>query len=172
MAKGSVRKFALRVAACWIVMMALDLLLNAGAFAKLWFEPGPFLLGPEDLFRRLPLGYAAFLLQAAAYVWLANRMGVKNARQGALFGLKLGVILGIAAALGLRSGTTASWTILLVGWLIGGIVLTTGAGFMAGFSCVHGEKRALISALVFLLGAVIVISILQSTGLVPARRIG
>ena len=172
MAKGSVGKFALRIAACWIVMIALDLLLNAGAFAKLWFEPGPFLLGPEDLFRRLPLGYTAFLLQATAYVWLANHMGVKSARQGALFGLKLGVILGVAAALGLRSGTTASWTILLVAWLIGGTVLTTGAGFMAGFSCEHGEKRALLSALLLLVGAVIVISILQSTGLAPARRIG
>jgi hypothetical protein len=166
----SIRKFILRVVASWIVMMALDLLLNAGLFAKLWLEPSSFLLGPRDLFRRLPLGYAAFLLQALAYVWLANRMGVRNWRQGTLFGLKLGVILSIAAVLGLRSGTTASWTMLLVAWLIGGTVLTTGACLMAGFSSDRGEKKALVSAFLILIGAVILIAVLQSTGLVPVRR--
>jgi hypothetical protein len=54
--KTSARKFILRVLASWLAMIALDLLLNAGLFAKLWFEPSPFLLSPEDLFRRLPAG--------------------------------------------------------------------------------------------------------------------
>ena len=168
----SVRRFILRVVASWIVMMALDLLLNAGLFAKLWLEPSSFLLGPRELFQRLPLGYFAFLLQALAYVWLANRIGVRTWRQGTLFGLKLGAILNTAAVLLLRSGTTASWTMLLVGWLIGGTLLTIGACSMAGFSSERSEKKALVSAFLLLIGAVIVISVLQSTGLVPFRRMG
>lgn len=164
------RKFILRILASWILMVALDLLLNAGIFAKLWLEPNSFLLSPQDLFRRLPLGYIAFLVQAAAYVWLAARIGVRNWKQGALFGLILGVVLNIASVLGLRSGTTASWTMLFAAWLIGGTVLTAGACFVAGFAAEHGEKRALLGAFLFLIGSVILIALLQSTGLVPARR--
>ena len=168
----SARQFILRVLASWLVMAALDLLLNAGLFAKLWFEPSPFLLPPEDLFRRLPLGYAAFLAQAVAYVWLTIRMGARNWRQGGLFGLKLGAILSIAFVLGLRSGTTASWTMLLVAWLIGGTILTTGACFMAGLASERGEKRALLSALLCFVAALVVIVLLQSFGLAPTRRMG
>jgi hypothetical protein len=168
----SVRKLSLTVLACLLTMMALDLLLNAGVFAKLWFEPSPFLLPPEDLFRRLPLGYLAFLLQALVYVWLSRIAGAKTRRQGSLFGLKLGAVLNAAAVLGLRSGTTANWTTLLVGWLIGGTVLTVGACFMAGFASERGEKRALLSASILFVGALVLIAVLQSIGLVPAKHIG
>jgi hypothetical protein len=170
--KVSVRGFILRVLASLLCMIALDLLLNAGIFAKLWFEPSPFLLPPEGLFRRLPLGYLAFLLQAVAYVWLAMLAGATSWRRGALFGLKLGAILGLAAALGLRSATTGSWTMLMTAYLIGGTVLTTGACFMAGLAAERGERRAVVSAVLLLVGAFIVIVILQSTGLVPTRRMG
>jgi len=165
------RRLILRVLASWILMIALDLLLNAGLFAKLWLEPSSFLLAPRELFRRLPLGYLAFLGQAIAYVWLATLIGVRNWKQGTVFGLKLGVLLNVASVLGLRSGTTASWTMLLVAWLIGGIVLTVGACFMAGFSEERGERRALLSAFLVLIGSVVLIALLQSTGLVPARSL-
>ena len=166
----SLRRFILRVLASWIFMVALDLLLNAGLFAKLWLEPSSFLLAPQDLLRRLYLGYIAFLVQAVAYVWLTARIGVRNWKQGSLFGLILGAVLNIASVLGLRSGTTASWTMLLVAWLIGGTVLATGACFAAGFAAERGEKRALLSAFLFLIGSVILIMLLQSTGIVPAQR--
>jgi len=167
-----VRKFILRVLASWLAMIALDLLLNAGLFAKLWLVPGSFLLSPEELFRRLPLGYAAFLLQAIAYVWLTKLIGAGTWRRSSLFGLKLGALLGIASVLGLRSGTTASWTMLLVAWLVDETVLTTGACFMAGLAAERGEKRALVSALILFVCAFIVIAVLQSTGLVPAKHMG
>lgn len=170
--KVSIRKFILRVLASWIVMMALDLLLNAGLFARFWLEPSSFLLSPTELFSRLPLGYLAFLLQALVAVWLTIRIGVRNWRQGSLFGFELGALLSIAAVLGLRSATTASWTTLLVGWLIDGTVLTTGACFTAGFASQVGEKKTLLRAVLFLLGAVALIVVLQSAGLVPARRMG
>ena len=166
------RKFILRVLASWLAMIALDLLLNAGLFAKIWLVPSSFLLSPEDLFRRLPLGYAAFLLQAAVYVWLTQLIGARTWRRASLFGLKLGALLGIASVLGLRSGTTASWTMLLAAWLVGETILTTGACFMAGFAAERGEKRALLSAFILLICAVIVIAVLQSTGLVPAKHMG
>ncbi len=168
----SARRFFITVLASWLVMVALDLLLNAGLFATLWFEPSPFLLSPEDLFRRLPLGYAAFFVQAVAYVWLTTEVGARNRRQGGLFGLKLGALLGVASVLGLRSGTTASWTMLLAAWFVGGTVMTTGACFMAGLAAERGEKRALLSALLCFVAALVVIVLLQSFGLAPTRRMG
>jgi len=167
--KISVRKFALRVFASGIFMMALDLFLNAGVFAKAWLEPSSFLLDPQQLFRRIPLGYIAFFLEACVYVWLTMRVGARTWKRGCFFGLKLGGLLNIASTLGLRSGTTASWPILLI-WLVGGIVLTTGACSMAGLSSARGEKRALLSAILALVVAFILIVVLQNTGLVPTRR--
>jgi hypothetical protein len=168
----SARKFILRVLAGWVAMIALDLLLNAGLFAKLWLVPGSFLLSPEELFRRLPLGYAAFLLQAVAYVWFTKLVGARTWRRATVFGLKLGMLLGIASVLGLRSGTTADWSTLLAAWLVGETVLTTGACFMAGLAAERGEKRAIVSALILLVCAFIIIAVLQSTGLVPAKHMG
>ncbi|MBN1567650.1 MAG: hypothetical protein JXA73_07370 [Acidobacteria bacterium] len=168
--KISVRKFVLRVLASGIFMMALDLFLNAGMFAKVWLEPSPFLLEPGDLFRRIPLGYIAFFLQAWAWVWLTIKVGVRTWKQGCLFGLKFGSLLAIAATLGLRSGTTAGWPMLLAGYLVGNTVLTTGACLMAGLSSQRSEKRALWSAILALVVAFILIVILQNTGLAPAQR--
>jgi hypothetical protein len=170
--KIPMRKFFLRVLASWLTMIALDLLLNAGLFAKLWLVPDTFLLPPENLFRRLPLGYAAFLLQAVAYVWLTQLVGARTWKRASLFGLKLGALLSVASVLGLRSATTASWTTLLAAWLVGETVLTTGACFMAGLAAERGEKRALLSAFILLICAFIVIAVLQSTGMVPAKHAG
>ena len=164
------RRFALRTLACGLTMVALDLLLNAGVFARLWFEPGPFLLSPEDLFRRLPLGYIAFFLQAAAYVWLTMLSGARTRKEGGLFGLKLGALLNAASVLGLRSATTASWPLLVAGWFVGGTVVTAGACFMAGWASEKGERRAILGALGLLVGAVIVVAVLQSIGLIPTKR--
>jgi hypothetical protein len=166
----STRKFTLRVLASGLTMMALDLLLNAGVFARLWLVPSPFLLSPQDLFRRLPLGYLAFFLQAVVYVWLTMLVGARSWRQGGLTGLKVGVVLNLACVLGLRSATTASWSLLIVAWLVGGTVLTTGACFMAGWASEKGERRALVSALILLVGAVIVVAVFQSIGLIPMKR--
>lgn len=170
--KISVRQFILRVLASGILMMALDLFLNAGVFAKVWLEPSSFLLGTRDLFSRIPLGYAAFFLQACAWVWLTMRVGARTWKQGCLFGLKIGGLLAIAATLGLRSGTTADWPILLAGYLVGNTVLTTGACTIAGLASERGGKRAFLSAILTLVIAFILVVVLQNTGLVPAQRIG
>ncbi len=166
----SVGRFSLRVLASWLSMIALDLLLNAGLFADLWLAPGSFLLPPDELFRRIPFGYIAFLIQAFVFVWLTIIVGVKTRKQGTLFGLKLGAMLNVASLLGLRSATTGDWETLLV-WSVGGTVLTTTACFMSGLASERGEKKALLSAFLLLLGAFILIVLLQSVGLVPTRRI-
>jgi hypothetical protein len=166
----SAQKFFLRVLASWLSMITVDLLLNAGLFAKLWFASNSFLLPPQELFRRIPLGYIAFFVQALVFVWLTIMIGIRSWKRGGLFGLKLGVMLNVASVLGLRSGTTANWTILFV-WLVGGILLTTTACFMAGFASERGEKKVLLRSFLFLLVAIIVIVLLQSSGLVPAKRI-
>jgi len=99
------------------------------------------------------------------------QVGARNRRQGGLFGFKLGALLGAASVLGLRAGTTASWTMRLAAWFAGATVMTGGACFMAGLAAERGEKRALLSALCFV-AALVVIVLLQSFGLVPARCTG
>ncbi len=168
----SSRQFILRVAASGLSMAAMDFLLNAGLFAEIWLRPSPFLVGPGELFRRLPLGYAAFLVRTVLFVWLTGAVGARTWKEGTLFGVKLGALLGLAAALGLRSATTASWTLLWAGWMAGELLLTTAACSVAGFASERGEKKALVSAIVMFIGAIVLITILQSAGLVPARRLG
>ncbi len=82
----SVRKFALRMLASGIFMMALGFFLNAGVFAKVWLEPSSFLLDPQQLFRRIPLGYIAFFLEACVYVWLTMRVGARTWKRGCFLG--------------------------------------------------------------------------------------
>jgi len=43
---------------------------------------------------------------------------------------------------------------------------------MAGFAAEQGEKKALLSSLLFLIVAFIMIVLFQRIGLVPARRLG
>jgi len=50
------------VGAAWVLSLGFDLFLHAGLLARLYVEPGPFLLPPMVAFRRIPLGYLSFLV--------------------------------------------------------------------------------------------------------------
>ena len=54
------------IAAAWILSLGFDLFLHAGLLAHLYVEPSPFLLPPEEAFRRIPFGYLTFLIFTAS----------------------------------------------------------------------------------------------------------
>lgn len=109
----------------WAMVIGVDFVLHAGVLAWAWREPSPFLLPPEELFVRIPLGYAAYLAQAILVVWLTARLGPSTARAGAALGMRLGLLFAIFLALALASATTISATMTYV-WAV-----STLAGFVA-----------------------------------------
>ena len=54
----------------WLAVLGLDFPLHGGILARLYQEPSPFLLSPEQSFKLIPLGYLSFLLVSVLIVWL------------------------------------------------------------------------------------------------------
>jgi hypothetical protein len=128
------------IAMAWIAVIGLDFLLNAGVFATVFADDWEFLSNPEDLFRRIPLGYGAFLVVVILVAWVLGRSAGSapmNAQTGARAGLRLGLFVGAAGSLGLASISSAP-TGILVAWLfsyflaagVAGSVLGAGMGGM------------------------------------------
>ena len=115
----------------WVATLGVDLFLNAGVFAGVFFEPSPFLLPPDQLFLRIPLGYLSFLLIAALLVWLMRRLSISGWRAGGRFGLAVGAIIHGAGVLGIASVSTASSS-LLVAWFVGQTLQTGIVGGIVG----------------------------------------
>lgn len=155
----------------WLAMLGVDFLVHGGILAGFYQQASPFLLPPTEAFRRIPLGYASFLLVAALIVWLLAATGTR----GGWSGLKLGLVAGGLAwgslTIGLASITTARWE-LLAGWWVGQTVELGVGGAVAGRALAGGSLRRLalqVVGLVFVLFVVTVV--LQSVGLAPAGEV-
>jgi hypothetical protein len=167
----SKRRIAGAVFLSWLAVLGLDFLLHAGILARLYQEPSPFLLSPEQAFKLIPLGYLSFLLVSVLIVWLLLRIKIQGRRAGLIFGLKLGALLGGASILGLLSISTASVTLML-GWSLGQLVEIGFASFVAvEFLETERPGRLLVYVLVLVLIAFIFTIVMQNTGLAPAARI-
>ena len=150
----------------WLAMVGLDFVLNAALFAGMYEDGGTFMLAPGEAFRRIPLGYLAFLLMAAGVVELAFRLGVTTLSQGIRLGAATGAVLGAAWSLGLYSIATltpqVAWAFALI-WFALFIV--------AGVVAAAGLRRASLRGLTLrvagmdVLGAIAVVA-LQSSGIV------
>lgn len=152
----------------WLAMVGLDFVLNAALFAGLYQDGGPFMLTPLEAFRRIPLGYLAFLILAAAMVELAFRLHTTTVAAGVRLGALTGAALGTSWSLGLYSVATlapqtavafaAIWLALLT---VAGGVAAAGLG---GRASLRGLTLRVIGA--DLLGAIAVVA-LQSFGILP-----
>ena len=99
------------------------------------------------------------------------RLKITGARRGLIFGLQVGALVWGSVVLGLLSISTASLA-LMVGWFIGQTVEAGLAGLVLGWGLVTGRPwRLVIYVILFVIGALVVTIILQSTGLAPAARI-
>lgn len=115
----------------WLAMLGVDFLLNGSFFARLYQDGGSFLLPPMEAFRRIPLGYLAFLLVAFGIVEFEYRLGIKGLRGGIAVGLVLGGVGALVWSLSVFS--IASITVLqavafAVAWLA---IVQVGSGVAA-----------------------------------------
>ncbi len=125
----------------WLAVIGMDFFFNAGILAPLWQEESAFLLPAGDLFARIPLGYAAFLLWAILAVWLIARTGVQRPIEGALVATKVGVLVSVSGTLALVSISTISVT-LAVTWMFLQIIEFAYAGYVAAVVLGGATRRA------------------------------
>jgi hypothetical protein len=154
----------------WLSMLGFDFFLHAGLLARLYAEQSPFLLPPDRAFALIPVGYLSFLVLAGMLAWLLMRLGIRDWREGAAFGLKLGVLIWGAFVLGLLSISTAAPS-LLVGWFFGQTAEVGIAGMVVGSGLAQARLvPLLIKVLIFVIAAFLVTVAMQSFGFAPAIR--
>lgn len=163
----TVRRLILVAILGWLASLGVDLFLNAGVFAGAFFESSPFLLDPQELFVRIPLGYLSFLLLAGLLTWLMARLSIEGWRAGARFGTVVGGLVHGAGALGLASVSTATPTFLAV-WFVGQTLQAAATGAVVGRGLAGRNLRRLALTVVVFVGVLVGTTIaLQSLGFVP-----
>jgi len=155
------------VIAAWLVSLAFDLFLHGGLLARLYSRPSDFLLPAGSAFRRIPIGYASFLILTAALFWLLGRLRVASWLAGLRTGLVAGLILWGAWVMGLYSISVAEGD-LLIGWWVGQATELALAGAVLGAAASGLAARSLWAkvgvAVVVLVGATLA---LQLAGWAP-----
>ena len=170
-ATPTMSRMTLSVAAAWMLSLGFDLFLHGGLLARLYVEPSAFLLGPADAFRRIPLGYLAFLVLTLGLYWLLRRLGVRGAITGFRQGAVSGAVVWGAFAAGLYSISTVTMP-LLAGWWIGQTLELGLAGAVLG-AAANGVPLKRIWAIVMgaVIACVVATIVLQSLGLAPPMKL-
>ena len=164
-------RMMLSVAAAWMLSVGFDVFLHGGLLARLYVEPGPFLLGPVEAFRRIPLGYLAFLILTMGLCWLLRRLGVRGATEGLRLGGLAGAVVWGAFALGLYSISTVTVP-LLAGWWVGQTIELGLAGAVLGAAADGVPLKRIWAVVAFAVLACVVGTVaLQSLGLAPAMKV-
>lgn len=154
----------------WLVSLGFDVFLHAGALARLYARPSPFLLPAEQAFRRIPLGYASFLALTAALYWLFRRLGVRDALAGFRLGMAAGLALWGAWTLGLWSISVAEGD-LLVGWWLGqGVELGLAGAFLGAAASGTSRRRYFGKAAAVVMILVVATLLLQVSGWAPPMK--
>ncbi|MDH3744018.1 MAG: hypothetical protein OES47_02820 [Acidobacteriota bacterium] len=167
----NVSRMVLSVAAAWILSLGFDLFLHGGLLARLYVGPSQFLLEPEQAFRRIPLGYLAFLALTLGLYWLLMRLGVRGVIAGFRHGAAVGLVGWGAFAVGLYSISTATLP-LLAGWWLGQAVELGLAGAVLGAAANSVPLRRVWSIVVVVF--VICVAgtlVLQALGLAPPMKV-
>jgi hypothetical protein len=171
MHKLSKRHLIVVILLAWLSVIGFDFFLHGGLLAKLYTQASPFLLTPEKAFQRIPLGYASFLIFEIFLVWLMIRLNLMSWKPGLVLGLQVGAFTWGALVLGLFSISTANLG-LLAGWFIGQTIEAGIGGTVTGLGLASQRPgRLAIYVIIFVLIAIFITVLLQSTGLAPAMKI-
>ena len=155
--------------AMFLATLGVDFVFHAGILAHYYVHPGPALLPPQQLIRRIPFGYASLLLTMAFELWLMHRAGVRGAKAGAWFGTIFGLLLGAAGAIGLFSLVPLGPD-FLAAITVCQILEFAIAGALAGIAIESGRVlRPVIIGSVILIAGVIAGLAMQATGLAPGH---
>jgi hypothetical protein len=151
----------------WLAMLGLDFVLGGGLFAGLYRDGGTFILAPADAFRRIPIGYLAFLIVAMTIVEITHRLSLSRMRDGIRFGVLAGAVFGGTWSLSLYSIATLSAGIALA-FAVTWIVLITIGAAVAAAAVARTSLRGLVFRVIALdVVCVAVVITLQSAGVVP-----
>ncbi|MFC1916928.1 hypothetical protein ACFLX1_02225 [Chloroflexota bacterium] len=141
-----------------ISMIGFDLFLHAGVLAPLYASPSPFLLAPEEAFRRIPLGYLSFAILTVLIAWIMYKLRLQGWRRGLVFGLAFGALTWGSFVLGLLSISAASPT-LLIGWFMGQTAELGIGGLVVGSGLATDRLRRLLFRVVIFFGVTVVLAI-------------
>jgi hypothetical protein len=166
------RKRLIQITAlAWFAVIGLDFFLDAGLLARFYRWDLPGFLPPLKMFQFIPFGYAAFLLWTILLVWLMTRLSITGFRAGAIFGLKVGVLLAAAGFFGQLSVFAFPARMLLL-WLVANTSIFTIAGAVTGAALAAQRLRPLARRVVALVLLCLVGGIvLQNIGPNPAAKI-
>jgi len=166
------RKRLIQITAlAWFAVIGLDFFLDAGHLARFYRWDLPGFLPPLKMFQFIPFGYAAFLLWTILLVWLMTRLSITGFRAGAIFGLKVGVLLAAAGFFGQLSVFAFPARMLLL-WLVANTSIFTIAGAVTGAALAAQRLRPLARRVVALVLLCLVGGIvLQNIGPNPAAKI-
>jgi hypothetical protein len=151
-------------------MLGIDFFMHAGLLANLYNRSSELLLSPEEAFRLIPLGYFALLIQTILLFWLIYQLGIQGWRGGAVFGTKLGFLLGSSMFLGLLSISNVE-TKFLIGWALTQIFEMGIAGGVAGAGLASRTlKSILLKVGAFVIFLLVLTIGLQTLGLMPTLK--
>jgi hypothetical protein len=158
-------------ALAWFAVIGLDFFLDAGLLARFYRWDLPGFLPPLKMFQFIPFGYAAFLLWTILLVWLMTRLSITGFRAGAIFGLKVGILLAAAGFFGQVSVFALPARMLLL-WLVANTSIFTIAGAVTGAALAAQRlrpiaRRVVALVLLCLVGGIV----LQNIGPNPAAKI-
>lgn len=151
----------------WLAMLGLDFLLNGALFARMYQQSASFFLKPAEAFRRIPLGYLAFLVLAFCLVEIVHRLGVKRTTGGIRLGLVIGVVFGATWALSLYSIATLGAPVALAFAAIWIGLLTLATAVAASGLARRSLRGLALSVVGFDVLCVGTVIALQSSGVVP-----
>ncbi|MBE9524674.1 MAG: hypothetical protein IMY76_06215 [Chloroflexi bacterium] len=125
----------------------------------------PFVLPLERAFALIPIGYLSFLIFGILLLWLMLKLNIKGLKQGAVFGLQVGILTWGAFSIGLFSIATVPLD-LLSAWFMGQAVELGIAGGVIGYGLTQSNLgRLLIKVLVFVFVSAVIAIVIQNISL-------
>ena len=164
--KSSFWKIDLLITA-WLAIIGFDFLLHGGLFASIYIRSNPALLNAEQVFYRIPLGYASFFVTVIIIYWLLSKVGINEWKKGVLFGIKIGGLLAVASILGLYSILRIDLDMLIV-WQLGYMIeFGITGGIIGAAKSGISLKKLLLGVVIFIVLMVILTITLQILGFAP-----
>ncbi len=155
------------VASAWLLSIGIDFLLHGGLLARIYLAPGPFVLEPQESFRRIPLGYLAFLILTAGLYWLLRRSEVRDAVSGFRWGSIAGITVWGALILGLYSISTIELPMAIGWWLGQSLELGLAGALLGAVAGGMSLKRAWLIVIIVVVVCFVLTIVLQSIGWAP-----
>ncbi len=147
----------------WFATVAVDFFFYGGVFTSMFQNDDPYLLTADQLFARIPAGYASFAIEVAALGWLLSRLQIHRWRAGAWVGATAGAVVGGALLVGLWSVVATSGALLVSWWLVLTLQMAAGGAVLGAVGTVplrRVVRRVLLGAFVLIVGAVVLQNVL------------